>query len=223
MALRDQPYLPLYVQDFLTDEKLMECSASATGIYIRLLCVMHKSDEYGTVLLKQKDKQTDKPVKNFALKLARYMPYSVDEITAGIFELLSEKVLILNDDKLIQKRMVRDNEISNKRAEAGKKGGENTQKFAKAKVEANSEYENENEIDNVNKKSKVFKAPDISEVIEYFIANGYCEEAAIKAHSYYSIADWHDSKGAKVKNWKQKMQSVWFKEENKMKPKFIMP
>lgn len=102
---------------------------------------MHKSDEYGTVLLKQKDKQTDKPVKNFALKLARYMPYSVDEITAGISELLSEKVLILNDDKLIQRRMVRDNEISNKRAEAGKKGGENTQKIAKAKSEANSENE----------------------------------------------------------------------------------
>lgn len=29
MALRDQPYLPLYVQDFLTDEKLRECSYEA--------------------------------------------------------------------------------------------------------------------------------------------------------------------------------------------------
>ena len=43
MALRDQPYLPLYVQDFLTDEKLAECSAMATGVYIRLMCIMHKS------------------------------------------------------------------------------------------------------------------------------------------------------------------------------------
>ena len=58
MALRDQPYLPLYVQDFLTDEKLIECSASATGVYIRVMCIMHKSDPYGMILLKQKDKQT---------------------------------------------------------------------------------------------------------------------------------------------------------------------
>ena len=150
MPLRDQPYLPLYVQDFLTDEKLMECSAATTGIYIRLMCIMHKSDEYGTILLKQKDKQASKQVENFALKLARYMPYSVAEISAGISELLSEEVLKVEGDKLIQKRMVRDNEISNIRAVAGKKGGEKTQEIAKAKFKANSEYEYDidNDIDN---------------------------------------------------------------------------
>ena len=41
MARKDLPYLPLYVQDFLTDEKLMECTASATGVYIRIMCVLH--------------------------------------------------------------------------------------------------------------------------------------------------------------------------------------
>ena len=71
MALRDQPYLPLYVQDFLTDEKLIECSASATGVYIRVMCIMHKSDPYGMILLKQKDKQTSSTIQNFALKLIK--------------------------------------------------------------------------------------------------------------------------------------------------------
>ena len=37
-----------------------------------------------------------------------------------------------------------------------------------------------------------------------------------KAFDYYDCADWHDSKGNKVKNWKQKMQAVWFKDENKI-------
>ena len=59
MALRNQPYFPLYVQDFMTDEKLNECSAKANGIYIRLMCIMHKSEEYGTILLKQKYKQNE--------------------------------------------------------------------------------------------------------------------------------------------------------------------
>ena len=47
MALRDQPYIPLYVQDFMTDEKLNECSAATTEVYIRLMCVMHKSEKIG--------------------------------------------------------------------------------------------------------------------------------------------------------------------------------
>jgi uncharacterized protein YdaU (DUF1376 family) len=151
MALRDQPYLPLYVQDFLTDEKLMECSASATGIYIRLLCIMHKSDEYGTILLKQKDKQTDNQIKNFALKLAKCLPYSTEEIINGISELIEEGVLQNGDDRLSQKRMIKDNEISLIRSKAGKKGGDNNP-FALAKPQAKPQAntEDENEIINVN-------------------------------------------------------------------------
>lgn len=64
MALRNQPYFPLYVQDFMTDEKLNECSAKANGIYIRLMCIMHKSEEYGTILLKQKYKQNESKSEN---------------------------------------------------------------------------------------------------------------------------------------------------------------
>ena len=62
MALKDQPYLPLYVDDFLSDEKLSLCSAESTGVYIRLMCLMHKSDEYGAVLLKQKFKQNESKI-----------------------------------------------------------------------------------------------------------------------------------------------------------------
>lgn len=158
MALRDQPYLPLYIQDFLTDEKLIECSALATGVYIRLMCLMHKSEEYGTILLKQKDKQTDKQIKNFALKIAKQLPYTIEIIIEGLTELINEKVLIIEGDFLKQKRMVKDNSISVKRATSGTSGGKKTQeknktfasKFAKAKNKANTE----NEIEYVNEIKK---------------------------------------------------------------------
>ena len=160
MALRDQPYLPLYVQDFLTDEKLIECSASATGVYIRVMCIMHKSDPYGMILLKQKDKQTDKQIKNFALKIAKQMPYSVEIVESSIEELVSEKVLHIDGDYLVQKRMVRDCEISLKRASAGSEGGKKTMQFAsefaqakvKANTQANSDNDNDIVIDNENDK-----------------------------------------------------------------------
>lgn len=148
MSLRNQPYFPLYIQDYLTDEKLNECSASSQGIYVKILCIMHKSSEYGKILLKQKDKQSDNQILNFAYKLVKHLTFSESEISIALEELISEKVIFIEGDKLCQKRMIRDNDLSIKRSKAGKKGGKSTQKnknFAKAKVEANSEYEYENE------------------------------------------------------------------------------
>lgn len=122
MSLRNQPYFPMYVQDFLTDEKLMECSALATGVFIKTMCIMHKSDQYGTILLKAKDKSHESQIKNFAHKLTKSLPWGIEIIEQGLDELVSENVMQIEGDLLIQKRMVKDNEISLKKAVAGKKG-----------------------------------------------------------------------------------------------------
>jgi hypothetical protein len=65
------------------------------------------------------------------------------------------------------------------------------------------------------KPKKIFTPPTITEVQNYFKENGYTAQSAVKAFNYYNVADWIDSKGNKIKNWKQKMQGVWFKDENK--------
>lgn len=150
MALRNQPYIPLYVQDFMTDEKLAECSASSTGVYIRIMCLMHKSDEYGTILLKQKDKQNSNQIVNFAYKLLKHLPYSYEIILESLEELINEGVLQINEDKLLQKRMIKDNQLSIVRSEIGSKGGKKTQ-LAKAKVQPNPEYETDTETENIIK------------------------------------------------------------------------
>jgi len=211
MALRDKPYLPLYVQDYLTDEKLRECKAGSVGIYSFLMCVMHKSSEYGIILLKQKDKQTNNQIKNFALKLLKHLPYELLEIEAALIDLCDEKVLRIDEDRLIQKRMVRDNKLSEIRAETGSKGGKKTQnknkEFAKAKVKANTD----NDIDIVNdiviekekritKEKNKFIAPTIDQVIEY------CNERQnnvdpVKWINFYSSKGWMIGKN-KMVNWK---------------------
>lgn len=66
-----------------------------------------------------------------------------------------------------------------------------------------------------NKPKNKFTPPLLKEVSQYFIDNGYTEQSAINAFNYYKEGDWKDSKGNKVKNWKQKMRGVWFKDENK--------
>jgi hypothetical protein len=74
----------------------------------------------------------------------------------------------------------------------------------------------ENKLNEIkeNKESKERTSPSIEEVKQYFSENKYTEESANKFFNYYSVEDWRDSKGNEVRSWKQKAQSVWFKEEN---------
>jgi hypothetical protein len=74
-----------------------------------------------------------------------------------------------------------------------------------------------NLIQNTNLKQKtnrIQSKPTQQEVIDFFIEKGSTEEKAKQAFEYYELADWHDSKGNKVKNWKQKMLSVWINNNN---------
>lgn len=192
MALRDQPYLPLYIQDYLTDEKLNECSASTQGIYIKIMCLMHKSETYGKILLKQKYKQNESTCLDFGLQLANHLPFSEAELSNAIKELLNENVCFLDGDYLCQKRMINDNNLSIIRAEAGKKGGEKTQeknkKFAKAKSKANTEneYEYEYVIEYLNKKTgKNFKnsTKKTQQVISARLKEGFTES------DFYKVID----------------------------------
>lgn len=197
MSLRNQPYIPLYVQDFMTDERLNECSAAANGVYIRLMCLMHKSEEYGTILLKQKDKQNESNIQNFACKLVKNMPFTVEEIFNGLTELVEENVVQIEGDKLLQKRMIKDNYISEIRASAGSKGGKKRICLSKneeiclsktsSKIQANSEneieYENENEIENINSNNLENEEKEISKKID-----PYCsEEKSIFIKTYEQV------------------------------------
>ncbi len=63
-----------------------------------------------------------------------------------------------------------------------------------------------------------FKTPSVEDVVKFFTDNGYTEESAVHAFNYYNDAEppWTDSRGKKVRGWKQKMRGVWFKPENKI-------
>lgn len=79
------------------------------------------------------------------------------------------------------------------------------------------EDKEDKEVKKIKKvKNKEFVSPSLDEVKIYFKENNYKEETAIKFFQSYSVADWVDSKGNKVKNWKQKAINVWFKDENKV-------
>lgn len=231
MALRNQPYFPLYVNDFLSDEKLILCSAESTGVYIRIMCLMHKSDEYGVILLKQKFKQNAKQTLNFATQLAMFLPYTADIIERSIDDLIDNKVLTLEGDKLSQRRMVKDEKISQIRAFSGSKGGKKSSEvrssvkkdfandFAKANIQANTEDINESEYVNVNttrskKKNVKFTPPTLEEVKAYIAEKGYSVNPQT-FYDYFTAGEpkWVDKNGAPVLNWKQKIVT-WASRDN---------
>ena len=72
--------------------------------------------------------------------------------------------------------------------------------------------ENNKNNNNINKKS-IYK-PNLTEVTDYFIEKGSTSERAKQAFDYYEAGDWTDSKGNKVKNWKQKMLAIWINNNN---------
>jgi len=121
-------------------------------------------------------------------------------------------------------------EVSVKRSQAGKKSAEKriVNQQVTTSVEQNStSVEQVSTKQNKIKQNKEYSKPSLGEIIEFFNENGYEDTGAIKAYNYYNEGNWIDSNGNKVKNWKQKMRGVWFRDEYKInKPtiaNFTMP
>lgn len=84
------------------------------------------------------------------------------------------------------------------------------------KHKTKKQYTKKESISGVGKRNIVY--PTKEQMVMYFEESGYRADIAEKVYHYYADNDWIDSRGNKVKSWKQKVSSVWFKPENE-KPK----
>lgn len=123
MSLRNQPYFLLNTKELLSNQNLLDCDATSIGVYIFLLCILHKSKEYGKFTLKAKDKIYNSQLENFAVALSRPMPFCAEEIANGLSELIENKIIYVDNDSLCHKRMIQAAELSDKRAKSGSRGG----------------------------------------------------------------------------------------------------
>ena len=106
------------------------------------------------------------------------------------------------------------------RKPSGLFGNPNKPKKADNDSDNDSDSDNKKDKDNSKKKSTTFIPPTLDMVVNYFREKWYTDKSAKKAFDYYDVANRSDSKWNKVRNWKQKMQSVWFKEENEIKVEY---
>jgi uncharacterized protein YdaU (DUF1376 family) len=189
------PAFLFYYQDFLVGTDDM--TNDEVGAYIRCLC--HQAS---------KGSLTDKHMMKICLSSDIYKSvvskFSVDEDGSLFNERLRIEVL---------KRAAFAESRRNNRLKSNK--NKHMKNISKTYVR---HMENENEDIIINKKNKEknkFIAPTIQEVIAYFEINGYPSTHATHVFNYYADANWKDSKGQPVRNWKQKMRGVWFDDKYK--------
>lgn len=134
----------------------------------------------------------------------------------GLFTI--EDDLFFFSESLLRRMEVADNKRK-KLSEAGKVGNEKRWSKSISSPPDSQVIATQSLLKEIKVNKIKIKEINIEEIIEYFTSNGYTSESAKKFFNYYSVAEWKDGNGKPVKNWKQKAQAVWFKDENKMKPK----
>lgn len=127
------PWFAFYPKDWLADGELRGCSPAARGLWIDLLCLMYGSDERGALISNGRPWTVDR-IANSVTGFARdLLDVCLDE--------LEEKHVSSRDDRgaLCSRRMLREEDIRQKRENAGRKGGLSRASKAQAKSKQTSD------------------------------------------------------------------------------------
>jgi hypothetical protein len=111
-----RPSFQFYPGDWLRATDLRACSVGARGLWIDMICLMHEGTPYGHL------KVNSKVITQ--AHLSRMVGASLNEVEVWIKELEDTGVLSTSTDGVFfSRRMVKDEELRNLRAEGGKAGG----------------------------------------------------------------------------------------------------
>jgi hypothetical protein len=110
-----RPAFQFYPADWRKDMALQSCSVSARGLWMDMLCIAHECEPYGYLTV------NGKPMT--AAQIGRHTGLTEREATKLLAELADAGVSSVNEEGVIfSRRMVRDEDLRNRRAEGGKAG-----------------------------------------------------------------------------------------------------
>lgn len=121
---KKMPYLALFIDDWLASAKVRKCSELTRGVYIDLLCILHKEPRRGSYALHDQELKPNTTRSKTQLALAKTserlrLPYFAEflvkrtgsaktVIVKALQELLHRGIIVVEDDALIQPRMYHD-------------------------------------------------------------------------------------------------------------------
>ena len=110
-----RPSFQFYPADWRKDTALQFCSLAARGLWVELMCIAHECEPYGHLSV------NGKPMT--IIQIGRLVGISEKECKKLLAELFDAGVpSVATDGAIFSRRMVRDEEIRNKRATGGKDG-----------------------------------------------------------------------------------------------------
>jgi len=190
-----RPSFQFYPSDWLRDTALRTCSIGARGLWIDMICFMHEGNPYGT--LKVGNKVILPP------NLGVMVGATLSEVEGRLDELESAHVFDRAEDgSIMSRRMIRDENLRNIRAEGGKKGGNpalmvNPKVTSKVNIKDNPKP---TPSSSSSSSSSKFVIPTIFEITEY-IKSISANVDPIKFHAHYESNGWMVGKN-KMKSWK---------------------
>lgn len=201
---KEIPYFKFYINEWINGDITLE-EMEIQGVFVNI-CAYYWS------------KDCEINLSNLKKKFRGYESQIDILIQSGIIKVDDEEIVIMFLNEQLNSKEVK--KITNRKN--GFLGGR-PKKTTEEKpnglfLETESKAKENPNLTNIEKRKEEKKRiyiPSLSEVELYFKDNGYTKESAIKAFHYYEENNWKDSRNNQVKNWKQKMQGVWFKDENK--------
>lgn len=120
-----RPAFQFYPADWRKDVELQSCSMAAQGLWINVMCLAHECEPYGHLTINGKGMTP--------AQLGRQVGLSAKECESLLDELLDTGVARRTDEGVIfSSRMVRDEDLRNRRAAGGTGGAEHGIKGAEA-------------------------------------------------------------------------------------------
>ncbi len=112
-----RPAFQFYPADWRKDAALQSCSLAAQCLWVNIMCIAHECEPYGHLVI------NGKPMT--AAQIARLVGISAKECEQLLSEILDAGVASRNHDGAIySRRMVRDEDLRNRRSDGGKAGSE---------------------------------------------------------------------------------------------------
>lgn len=192
-----KPYMPFYIGDYKKDITVQSLNRYERNIWLDLMCLMWESSERGCLTI------NGKPMSHEAIARA------IGEDNQN-FKICLSKILdngcfdVREDGAIFSRRMVRESEISVKRAISGSQGGnpnllkQNSSKPS-SKTQASSDIDIDNVIDNeLEILIAEFQEPKITEAIHRWIGYRNRINKPLNQESLNSLIRLYDGKAQEL-------------------------
>jgi hypothetical protein len=201
----DLPAMPFYIGDWKKDPAIQVLSREDKMIWLELIMLMWESEERGYLTINRK------PMNNEMIASALNLDNQILSKRLTSYEELGLFSRRDSDNAIYSRKIVKIVELSNKRKNAGKQGGNPNLVNQKSTKSLEAGYPN-TETETINEVSSLVVNKRKEQILEYCKEQDYPISEGESFYDHYQALGWKTSAGMGIVDWKAKMRT-WHKEQ----------